>query len=91
MPVMDGFRATAAIRARHSGATSPAVPIVALTASAFASDREKCLASGMSDFLSKPFMPADFEAVVQKWLLRPGEHGASSPATRDLNPICTGT
>ncbi len=67
MPVMDGFRATAAIRSRRVGATSDRVPIVALTANAFASDREKCLAAGMSDFLSKPFTPSDFEAVVRKW------------------------
>ncbi len=69
MPVMDGFKATAAIRSQRVGATSDRVPIVALTANAFASDREKCLAAGMSDFLSKPFTPSDFEAVVRKWRL----------------------
>ena len=68
MPVMDGFQATAAIRSRRTAPTSPQVPIIALTANAFASDREKCLTSGMSDFLSKPFLPNEFDSVVQKWL-----------------------
>ena len=70
MPVMDGFAATAAIRGRAGGATSSSVPIIALTANAFASDREKCLAAGMDDFLAKPFLPDDFEAVVSGWLDR---------------------
>ncbi len=70
MPVMDGFAATAAIRARTTGATSNTVPIVALTANVFDSDREKCFASGMSDFLSKPFLPAEIDAIVQKWLVK---------------------
>jgi two-component system, sensor histidine kinase and response regulator len=68
MPIMDGFAATAAIRQRDTAPTLPGVPIIALTANAFASDKEKCLASGMSDFLSKPFLPGEFDAVVQKWL-----------------------
>ena len=68
MPLMDGFAATAAIRSRQAAATSSGVPIIALTANAFASDREKCLASGMSDFLSKPFLPMEFDTVVMKWL-----------------------
>lgn len=68
MPVLDGFAATGIIRARSGARTPSNVPIVALTANAFASDREKCLNSGMSDFLSKPFMPAEIEAIVSKWL-----------------------
>ncbi len=70
MPVLDGYAATAALRARNTGATRPDVTIVALTANAFASDRDKCLAAGMDDFLSKPFMPDEFEASVRRWLAR---------------------
>lgn len=68
MPVMDGYAAAGAIRARSGAATGSDVPIVALTANAFASDREKCLASGMDDFLAKPFLPDDFETCVKGWL-----------------------
>jgi len=52
MPEMDGFEATAAIRAQASDASS--VPIIAVTASAFAEDRERCLQAGMNDHISKP-------------------------------------
>lgn len=68
MPVMDGFAATQAIRARELEQGAGQIPIVALTANAFASDKEKCIASGMSDFLSKPFMPDDFEEMIGKWM-----------------------
>jgi len=68
MPEMDGFQATHAIRAREQKRGSRPVPIVALTANAFASDREKCLASGMSDYMSKPFLPDDITRMLKKWL-----------------------
>jgi CheY-like chemotaxis protein len=59
MPVLNGFEATRAIRAleqqQEGGPGSkPHLPIIAFTASALAGDREKCLASGMDDFLPKP-------------------------------------
>ena len=81
MPVMDGFQATRAIRESEMSAQSPRVPIIALTANAFESDQKKCMAAGMSDFLSKPFDPDQFEATVRKWLSRPDNvtHGEVMP------------
>ena len=65
MPVMDGYEATRAIKKRF-GASAP--PIVALTANAMEGDREKCLAAGMDDFLSKPFSQAQLGEVLVRWL-----------------------
>ena len=68
MPEMDGFEATRLIRAREKRTNGRRVAIIALTANAFASDRTKCLESGMDDFLTKPFVPEEFERVLNKWL-----------------------
>ncbi|KAA3653926.1 MAG: PAS domain-containing sensor histidine kinase [Proteobacteria bacterium] len=65
MPVMDGLSATRAIRALPQGG---AVPILAMTANAFAEDRQRCEAAGMNDYLSKPFEPEQLYAVVRRWL-----------------------
>jgi CheY-like chemotaxis protein len=56
MPEMDGFEATKAIRSleKNQDSATP-IPIIALTANAFPSDRERCLAVGMNDYLAKPF------------------------------------
>jgi len=68
MPEMDGFEATAEIR-RRERIIWPAlhIPIVALTAAAMAGDREKCLAAGMDDFLSKPIQPGMLRSVLERW------------------------
>jgi two-component system, sensor histidine kinase and response regulator len=69
MPEMDGFEATAAIRQRESSqGAARRVPIVALTAGAVEGDRDKCLAAGMDDYLSKPFSLADLERTLTRWL-----------------------
>jgi CheY-like chemotaxis protein len=68
MPIVDGYEATRRIREREKEKQCARTPIIALTANAYESDREKCLSIGMDDFLSKPFAPADFEKTVTKWL-----------------------
>jgi CheY-like chemotaxis protein/HPt (histidine-containing phosphotransfer) domain-containing protein len=73
MPVMDGFEAAAAIRTRESEparAEHGRVPIIALTANAMAGDRERCVAAGMDDYLSKPFKREGLRAVLERWLTR---------------------
>lgn len=69
MPVMDGFEATAAIRKSESQAGQAPVPIVALTANVQPSDIEKCLQSGMDDFLPKPLRKDALVAKMVKWLV----------------------
>lgn len=68
MPEMDGLEATRVIRSRSDyGAT---VPIIAMTANAFAEDRQACLAAGMSDYIAKPVRESELAAKVKHWLDR---------------------
>ncbi len=66
MPEMDGYEAAAKIRAMKAKFSN--IPIIALTASAIKGDRERCIAAGMSDYLSKPLKPSDLASMLQKWL-----------------------
>ena len=68
MPVMGGLEATRAIRGGTATVLDRDVKIVALTANAFSSDREKCLAAGMDDYLAKPIDRSELIAVLERHL-----------------------
>ncbi len=82
MPVMDGFTATAGIRNREQDARAPRIPIIALTANAMEGDRERCLAAGMDDYLSKPFSRQALADVLARWRLPriPAQTSVTHPA-----------
>jgi CheY-like chemotaxis protein len=67
MPVMDGFEATRHLRQELGLKT----PIIALTASAINGEKQKCLAAGMNDYLTKPFFEDELLQLVHAWVLRP--------------------
>lgn len=81
MPEMDGFAATASIRARqHTGPGQPRLPIIALTAHAMAGDRERCLAKGMDGYATKPINRQALFAEIDRFLSPPAAANAPSPA-----------
>jgi two-component system sensor histidine kinase/response regulator len=67
MPEMDGLTATEILRERERLAGCH-VPVIALTASAMQGDKEKCIAAGMDDYLSKPIDPTQLRNMLDKWL-----------------------
>ena len=69
MPVMDGFTATATIRERERQTQAARIPIIALTANAMEGDRERCLAAGMDDYLTKPFSHQALSDTLARWCL----------------------
>ncbi|NMP30683.1 response regulator [Thalassotalea sp. M1531] len=68
MPEMDGYETTQQIRAGKAGSEYQNIPIIAMTANAMKGDKEKCLAAGMSDYLSKPIETTKLQTCLTKWL-----------------------
>ncbi|WP_051551243.1 response regulator [Nocardioides sp. URHA0020] len=79
MPRMDGYAATRAIRAEQG----EHVPVIAMTAAAVEGERERCLAAGMDDFLTKPVDPSALSAALDRWIATSGTGGVR----RTLPPV----
>jgi two-component system, sensor histidine kinase and response regulator len=79
MPELDGYEATRRIRKGAAGETARTVPIIALTANALSGDRERCLESGMNDYLVKPINPEALREKLER-VLKP-----SAPCAEDAS------
>jgi PAS domain S-box-containing protein len=68
MPVMDGYVATQTIR-NHTDSSKANIPIIAMTANVSSLEKDKCIAKGMNDYLSKPFEQEDLYQIISKWIV----------------------
>jgi CheY-like chemotaxis protein len=78
MPGLDGYAASQRIRAGEAGEGAKSLPIIALTANALASDRDKCLRAGMSEYMTKPIDPKLLRLMLEKYALEWSAHAESN-------------
>jgi signal transduction histidine kinase/CheY-like chemotaxis protein len=83
MPELDGFQATNAIR-KNELLTGNHIPIVAMTAHAMEGDRERCIAEGMDDYISKPVNPQHLQSLLTKWLKLENKPTPTPPPVGDF-------
>ncbi|HET7931358.1 MAG TPA: ATP-binding protein [Rhodanobacteraceae bacterium] len=70
MPILDGYSATRRLREIETAEAKPRTPVIAMTAHAMAGDRERCLQSGMDDYLSKPLDRKQLAETLARWIQR---------------------
>lgn len=81
MPVMDGYKASSQIRQiEDESPQNDHIPIIAVTAHAIKGDREKCIASGMDDYISKPFTLEQLGEKLEQWLIAPNPDASFTKA-----------
>lgn len=82
MPRMDGYTASKLIREGEAGKRYVKIPIVAITANAMKQDKEKCLSSGMDEYISKPIEPMELVKKLLIWF-KPNEHSVKKSIKSD--------
>jgi PAS domain S-box-containing protein len=85
MPILDGYAATERIRQWEVEHGRTRVPIIALTADVFEEGRQRCMAAGMDDFLTKPIVLGKLKAMLGKWLGK--EVSEAPPSTIGVRPL----
>ncbi|MCB1774997.1 MAG: response regulator, partial [Gammaproteobacteria bacterium] len=87
LPVLDGYAATRAIRDLELSDARPRTPVIACTAYAMNEDRERAMAAGMDDFLSKPYTLQQVHGIVSRWIPSPGRQATvPQPGVTDAKP-----
>ena len=79
MPEMDGYTAAAELRRRED--TNHHIPIIAMTAGAFAEDRQRCIQAGMDDYLAKPIDPEELRTALDRWTSTPSTTNGDGAGT----------
>ena len=90
MPVLDGYSATRRLREIESGQGKPRTPVIAMTAHAMSGDRERCLQSGMDDYLSKPLDRQLLEETLIRWMQQ-APHAAVAASVAVPSSLATPT
>ena len=91
MPVIDGYQATTKIRQLEKENNMERTPIIALTANSTQADKQKCLDTGMDDFIGKPIKKEFVEEKIRKWIKRPTATNIVTVATTTTNSVNTNT
>ncbi|MBI9083076.1 MAG: response regulator [Desulfobacterales bacterium] len=87
MPEMDGFEATARIRAKEKNTGRPPIPIIAMTAHAMKGDRERCIEAGMDDYVSKPISAAHLMTAIVALIPDAGKEGSRNEKLSTVEPV----